>query len=144
MQQQQLPNMRHNLAESLQWLTANRDAALCHGFQVPLVSKAPVPAAPTAHTRSAVERIMASEEMRWAKAQGRTQEELFARFDPTPKLPAAKAPPTKPARPELALMPPPVPLQTLNPNQPQQPLPLPMHQQQPPLPQTLPTPPHPQ
>ena len=28
MQQQQLPNMRHNLAESLQWLTANHDCAL--------------------------------------------------------------------------------------------------------------------
>ena len=85
---------RTNLDEQLKWLELNRDAAISHGFKqdvtpnqqrtAPPTALPPEAAAAGAKFRSMLTALSDSEPLRWAKAAGRTGEELFK---PLPDLP---------------------------------------------------------
>jgi hypothetical protein len=94
--------IKRNLAEQLAWLSQNRAAAAAFapptpGAMAPALASAacgPSSMAPDVALTATISKIRASEPTKWALAPGRSPAELFARFDPVPKLPPAQAPPS--------------------------------------------------
>jgi hypothetical protein len=105
--------LKRNLAEQLAWLSQNRAAAAAFapptpGAMAPALASAacgPSSMAPDVALTATISKIRASEPTKWALAPGRSPAELFARFDPVPKLPPAQAPPPKPERTAMAAAP---------------------------------------
>ena len=105
--------IKRNLSEQLAWLSQNRAAAVAFapptpGAAAPALATAafgPSSMAPDVALTATISKIRASEPMKWALAPGRSPAELFARFDPVPKLPPAQAPPPKPERTAMAAAP---------------------------------------